>query len=373
MKILADENIAGIDEWCGKFGEIALFQGRYLDRRTLRDADILLVRSVTSVDRALLDGTPVRFVGTATAGIDHIDTAYLTNAGIAFADAPGCNARAVAEYVFAVVLLDCAARARSLTKISVGIVGFGHVGQQVAGLFTRCGVRCVINDPPRARWDSAISYAALDEVLKCEVVTLHVPLTADGADSTLSLIDSARLAALSSDTLLINAARGGIVDEAALNSRTHPCVALDCWVQEPTPHQATLARAWLASPHIAGHTIDARWRATGQLAQRLAEFLHESAPPPPAESSGSEPLIEVDAVGEEALRQAVLAVCDPRAYSAALVATMGLDEAARGLEFDRLRKRFGVRREFSARCVRVEGRDAGTCEQLRALGFSVAA
>lgn len=374
MKIVADDNIPGIHEWCGSLGAIELVAGRTLQRAQLLAADVLLVRSVTVVNAALLEGTPVRFVGTATAGVDHVDVEYLAARGIQFAAAPGCNAVAVAEYVLACCLVYAAERGIPVAALTVGVIGHGHTGAAVVRLLSILGVRCLLNDPPRAATAPARSYLPLADVLRADIVTLHVPLTAIGLHPTGNLIGDEQFAALAPHALVINAARGGVLVERAWlrHQDQQRRLALDCWIGEPQIDLALRDRCWVASPHIAGHTVDARWRATEMLARQLASFVGL----PVVKGGGALPAVPLVLAREAAdrpLQALVFAAVDPRNYTSAMRAqpTANADEARQ--YFDQLRRRLGARREFAAHTVTGATMTSSQCDLAAALGFNLAA
>lgn len=370
MKIVADDNIPGIREWCGSLGEIELVEGRHLRRAQLHAAEVLLVRSVTRVNEALLAGTPVQFVGTATAGVDHIDLDYLRARGIHFAAAPGCNALAVAEYVLACCVAYADERQQPLAELTVGVIGYGEAGSAVVRLLSVLGVHCLVSDPPRALRDPDLQDLPLSAVLRADIVTLHVPLTMSGPYPTHQLIGEAEIAAMSPRAMLINAARGGVFREQAWIADAQRRLVLDCWIGEPRIDPVLRDTCWIASPHIAGHTVDARWRATEMLAGQLAAFLGAAAPVNPA------PLPSVtvswpDEKHAEPWQNLVFTCCDPRHCTAALRAGTGAPDA--GVYFDQLRKRFGVRREFGAHTIAGVPDQRVLRDRLEALGFRLAA
>ena len=366
MRIVADENISGVRELCGQFGPIELVDGRQLLPAQLRQAEILLVRSVTHVDEALLANSPVSFVGSATAGVDHIDVDYLARRGIQFADAAGANAVAVAEYVVACCLAYCVATARSPQRLTVGIVGYGHVGTATAQRLRALGMQVLINDPPRAAREGGALYSSLVQALSADVVSLHVPLTAAGDYPTRALIGAQEIAALGPQALLINAARGGVADEAAwLAALPHRRrLALDCWCDEPEINRAVLASAWIATPHIAGHTVDARWRATHMLARAVAQFVGAAAVP----SLWPEPVpvsdLRAGLTTGASLNTLVVGCCDPLAWTAEMKRHTALE-----IPFDQLRRQFGVRREFASYTIRAAALDPALRAAAQALGF----
>ncbi|MFT4816459.1 MAG: erythronate-4-phosphate dehydrogenase, partial [Pseudohongiellaceae bacterium] len=208
MKIFADKNILAVQDNFSRHGELHFFDGRSVSHEDLIDADALLVRSITSIDESLIAGTKIRFVGTATSGIDHVDTAYLRNVGIHFVDAKGSNANAVVDYCFAALAFATLHRGFSLTASRVGIIGAGAVGGLFATKLEELGVEVRCYDPfLAATAQGNRKYTSLEEALECDVVSLHVPLTNAAVHPTLNLIGDAELSALRKNAILINACR----------------------------------------------------------------------------------------------------------------------------------------------------------------------
>ena len=217
---------------------------------SLRDADVLVVRTRTRVDQSLLEGTSVRMVCTATIGFDHIDTAYCEQNGVTWMACPGCNAQAVCDYIEEV--LDELQIANQKSKITIGIVGVGHVGSLVSKMAEQKGLRVLLHDPPKGIG------VTLDQIAKsCDIITLHVPLDA----TTRYLCNAELLSKTKPNALIINAARGGVVDEEAL-LRSGRQFVLDTWENEPNLNTAVLAQAKLASMHIAGYSLQGKLNAT---------------------------------------------------------------------------------------------------------------
>ena len=379
MRIIADPNIAYVRDAFAALGELRLASGRDWTPEIARDADLLLVRSVTRVDAALLEGSRVRFVGTATSGVDHIDLEYLSHKGIAFAAAPGSNATAVAEYVLSAVLVLAQERGDSLTGMTAGIIGCGHVGARVTDLLGALGVECIINDPPLQELTGDVKYRTLDEALSAHVVSLHVPLTASGSHPTVNLIGLDELTRMRNDAILINTARGGVVDEPALRTlltrRPGMAAVIDCWCHEPDIDVELLRRAAIGTPHIAGYSDDAKLRATEMLYQSVCEFLSvptEWQPPAAADTLRTLCLDEAE-TDEDLLRRAVFACYDARDDHRALAEIDGLPLAERGQHFDALRAHYRTRREFSAVEVLAPSDRPAFRALLRALGFGVVA
>jgi erythronate-4-phosphate dehydrogenase len=208
IRIVADANIPHVEQCFSHLGQVVTVQGRQITTDLIRNAEILLVRSVTLVNRELLDGTAVRFVGTATIGYEHVDLDYLRERGIGFASAPGSNANSVAEYVIAALLEIAGRHGQRLADMSIGIVGAGHVGSLVDAKCKAIGMKTVLNDPPLARTSGDPIYRLIEEVFGCDIVTLHVPLTFQGPDRTYHLADEKWLASLRPGAIFINTSRG---------------------------------------------------------------------------------------------------------------------------------------------------------------------
>lgn len=276
MKLVIDENISFAKEAFSVFGDVILLPGREITKNNLRDADVLIVRSVTNVDEALLKNTPIKFVGTATIGTDHIDLDYLKSNNIVFADAKGCNAFAVAEYVLTALVKICANEEISFQDKSIGVVGVGNVGSKVVKFAELLGLKVLKNDPPLQRINPQEKYYSLEEILKCDFVTLHVPLTFEGDDKTYHLIDEEKLMLLKENSILINTSRGAVIDNNALRkliSQKKLNVALDVWENEPDVDLSLLERVKIATPHIAGYTLEGKVNGTIMIFKSLNEFL----------------------------------------------------------------------------------------------------
>lgn len=268
MKILADQNIPCVADAFHDLGEVELMPGRDIGREHLANCQCLIVRTVTRVDAELLNGTPVKYVGTATIGTDHIDLDYLAAAGIGCSNAAGCNAEAAAEYVISGLFALAQRKGFDPFKLKAGIVGFGNVGSRLHHKLETLGIECLVCDPPlQEAGTSSQQFVDLDTILReCNFVTLHVPLTHDGRHPTHHLLDTERLQKLSQCCLLVNAARGAVVDNRALlellDKRGDLRVFLDTWEQEPNLSLELLQRVDIATPHIAGYSVEGRLRGT---------------------------------------------------------------------------------------------------------------
>ena len=241
----------------------------------VRYADALFVRTRTQINKELLHGSNVRFVATATIGFDHIDQDYCREAGIHWVSCPGCNAQAVCDYVEEAIasLPHCLIASSPLT---IGIIGYGHVGKLVAQMAERKGYKVLLSDPPLGIGLPLEQLAPL-----CDVLTFHTPLTREGEYPTYHLCDANILRLCKPGTLIINAARGGVIDEQALLSCLSPLASsphrliasIDCWENEPNINQDLLKHVELASFHIAGYSIQGKMNASEMCLHAFCEFF----------------------------------------------------------------------------------------------------
>jgi erythronate-4-phosphate dehydrogenase len=374
MLIVADENIPFAREVFAPLGEVRTLGGRAMTPEVVRDAELLLVRSVTKVNRELLEGSRVRFVATATIGFDHVDRAYLDERGIAFASAPGSNAQSVAEYVCAALLV---LEARQKTRLSGGVlavIGVGNVGARVARVGRTLGMDVLLNDPPRARSEGSDEFVTLNEACaKADVITFHVPLARGGSDPTFHLIDEALLARLKPGATLINSSRGGVQVGAALKEAKRSgrlrALVLDVFEGEPAIDAELADAADLMTPHIAGYSYDGKVAGTRMIYEAACRFLARAAPWPDGIPPREELLTALDA---PALIEAVRASYDIEVDDERL--RVVLDDASaetRAQGFDRLRKGYPRRREFANWTVRLTPAQRALEPQLKALGFCV--
>lgn len=379
MLIVADENIPLLDAFFNGFGEIRRVPGRGIDRAMVEQADVLLVRSVSQVNRALLEGSNVRFVGTCTIGTDHLDLDYFAEAGIRWASAPGCNARGVVDYVLGSLMTLAEIEGVDLKQRTFGVVGAGQVGGRLIEVLKGLGWAVKVCDPPRQAAEAG-DYVSLEQIIEqCDVISLHTPLTRDGEYPTWHLFDEERLSRLKPGTWLINAARGPVIDNTALREvlleREDLQAVLDVWEQEPTVDVDLAELCVIATPHIAGYSLDGRQRGTAQIYAALCAFLEQ-----PAQVSLSDLLprpwlgsITLDAETDPAWALAALCrgVYDPRRDDAdfrrSLVGTLSEQRSA----FDALRKHYPPRREIDSLKVRIEGQSPALQQIVSALGATL--
>lgn len=363
MLIVADENIPLLDAFFAGFGEIRRYPGRAIDRDCVRDADVLLVRSVTKVDRALLEGSQVRFVGTCTIGTDHLDLGWFAEAGIHWSSAPGCNARGVVDYVLGSLLTLAELDGADLATRTYGVVGAGEVGGRLVQVLRGLGWKVLVCDPPRQAAEGG-DYVGLERILaECDVISLHTPLTRSGEQATWHLLDAQRLAQLRQGAWLINAARGPVIDNAALRElllqREDVLAVLDVWEEEPLVDVDLADLCVIATPHIAGYSLDGKQRGTAQIYQAYCAWRGEAEQVQLVDLLPRPWLarVELHADCDPAWALATLcrAVYDPRRDDADLRRSLGDDPVAQRMAFDVLRKQYPVRREIEGLGVRIEG------------------
>lgn len=376
MRILADENIPLLDEFFAGFATLRRVPGRSITAADVQQTDVLLVRSVTRVDRALLAGSPVRFVGTCTIGTDHLDLDYFAEAGIAWASAPGCNARGVVDYVLSSLLVLAEDAGVDLATRTYGVVGAGQVGGRLLSALRALGWRVLVCDPPRQAAEGG-DYHSLETLLhECDVLSLHTPLTAEGPHATRHLLAAEQLRALRQNTWLINASRGPVVDNAALypvlQERPDLQAVLDVWEGEPLADVPLAGLCRIATPHIAGYSLDGKLRGTAQIYQAFCAWLQQPASIAlddllPANWLGPVTLHE-QAEPAWALRTLCRAVYDPRRDDADFRRSLQGEPAVRRANFDALRKHYPYRRETSGLQVALRAPAPALQQLVEALG-----
>ena len=373
MKFLCDIALPNSVEVFSQYGEVALKNGRQINADDLVDVDVLIIRSITKVNEDLLSkANKLKFVGTATAGMDHMDTALLDKKGIAYSNAQGSNCESVGGYILSVLLVLAEKYNLSFEGKSIGIVGCGFVGSQVYNKAKALGLTIVKNDPPRFKTGDKTCNATLDEALACDIVTLHVPLIKDGEYKTLHLIDEQKLLKLKPNAIFINASRGNVVDNEALSvfleKRPDVKVWLDVFEGEPQINcKKLLSQVDGATAHIAGYSYESKRRANVMLANTLAHVLKLEEPKAyqmPKPEIESTTLGKVENLDLDLIRRLVFSVYDVRRDS--LMFKNCFKDAK---SFDAMRSNYRERRELSSlHLLNVEDKFK---EQLSLLGFSV--
>jgi erythronate-4-phosphate dehydrogenase len=376
MKILADENIPLVTEFFQAIGDVVTKPGRTLQAEDAQDANILLVRSVTRVNEQLLDRSTVGFVGTCTIGVDHLDQPWLQNNQIKFSSAPGCNANSVVEYVYAALChLDVDWRGKKF-----GIIGCGNVGGLLHRSLKRQGVDCYCYDPFLSA-DQYQDLTTLEQVLACDIISLHTPLTRSGEYPSFHLINLPELKQLKTAAVVLSCGRGPVINNVDLlqflQQRTDVQFVLDVWEPEPDISLALLDKVALGSPHIAGYSYDGKLKGTEMIYQAVCKYLACEASvslsqlvPPLMDNQLllMEGLSPWQQVKQLIARVYTIADDDKRLRNLARNAREGAENFSAG--FDELRKNYPMRREFHNYCIVNSGYDKGvlngyTCLVLR--------
>ena len=377
MLIVADVNIPLVQSAFEEFGEIRVLDRFSITNAAVRDAEALLVRSETRVNEELLAGSRVRFVASATAGIDHIDAAYLQDAGIAFSDAAGCNANSVAEYIVAALLHLSTRHHFQLQGKSIGIIGVGHVGSIVAKYAKSLGLEVLLNDPPRERETGRTDFLPLEGLMDADIITLHVPLTRTGPDRTLHLFDANRIEKLKSTCVFINASRGGVVETSAIKnairSRKPAFTVLDVWENEPGIDLELLRLVDIGSAHIAGYSLDGKINGTHLIRNAFCRHFGFSSGWDPSAEMHPPAVSHIDVRAadsfERTLNDVVKKCYDITVDDANMRSLFAVPEAEADKRFIRLRRDYRVRREFFNTSVTTTSLAPDTARVLTALGF----
>jgi len=366
MKIVADTQIPYVKDYFSSYLELVLKPGRRITSDDVKDADILLVRSITPVNQALLAQSNVKFVGSVTAGADHLDTAWLDKAGIAWNVAQGFNAPPVADYVISVVAALQQRQLLGRQGIRVAVVGVGHVGKLVAKRLALLGVEVVLCDPIRAEEEPDFKSVELDTISDVDLISLHVPLKKTGKHATYHCIDKDFLRRQKAGCVLLNASRGAVIDSSDLKQYgKHLFWCFDVWENEPIVDKVILERSLIATPHIAGYSVQSKIRGIDMIYQRACErgFI---APKPV--SPVNMPVQQLTFSGSEHdWRDIVLGVFNPIVLSAMMRSKL-LSAYDPGQEFDEMRNQFHYRHEFGYVEVANPGVDSQNVAYLEQLG-----
>ena len=374
--IIADDKIPFLRGVLEPYAEVRYLPGAKISPADVREAHALLTRTRTRCDGGLLQGSSVKFIGTATIGFDHIDTAYCEKMGIAWTSAPGCNAASVCQYVVASLLEISLKTGRPLCNLTLGVVGVGHVGSLVAEAGKALGMRVQLCDPPRERREGSRSSFVKLHTLKHEadILTFHVPLVSQGPDATLRMVNASLLQDIKPEAWIINTARGAVVDNTALRLALRGGslggAVLDVWENEPDIDLSLLDVVEIGTPHIAGYSTDGKANATGQVVRALARQLgikelgNWTVPhlPEPAESVL---LPQGKAYDDEQIIASVYRQCyDVRTDDRCLRLSVS--------DFEKQRGDYPLRREAFAYQVPMAGLPAPVVRKLKALGFAEA-
>ncbi|MBU2712194.1 4-phosphoerythronate dehydrogenase PdxB [Zooshikella harenae] len=380
MKIVADENIPLLDAFFASFGDIIRLPGRAITAEHVREADMLLVRSITQVNAELLQDSAVRFVGTATIGTDHIDEQFLTAKGIGFASAPGCNANAVVEYVLSALNVLAEQQDFDIRDKVVGIVGKGNVGGTLHQVLQRLGVATCVSDPFLEESEPHAAYVDLPTLIaESDIISLHTPLTDSGPHPTHHLFNEQVLRQLKPGTILINASRGAVIDNEALlklkSDGLATTVVLDVWEGEPEINTALLPYIELATPHIAGYSLDGKMQGTEMIYKGACRFF---GLPTRIKLPGISPMPVMKSISfagnvprQQAVSTAIRSLYDIRCDDVILRRELLKSGAEVGKIFDGLRKNYRERREFKTLKIKLKNCPGDVVNAFKALGFKV--
>lgn len=347
MRIIADNTVPYLKGILEPVADVSYLDSKDFTPDNVRDADALIVRSIDKCTRQLLEGSRVRLITTATIGFDHIDTHYCDEAGVIWENAPGCNAASVGQYVLSSLIHTSLQQDESLEGKTIGIVGVGHVGSIVEKLCEAMGMRILRNDPPRAEREGMERFVSLDTIAEeADIITLHVPLTQEGEHPTYHLADTAFFGKLKRKPWFINSCRGAVCDtQALLQAKQAGLVSdliIDCWENEPDIDRTLLAKATIATPHIAGFSADGKANGTRMCLEQIErhlglriEKIGEVIPPAPTDER-----IDLDRFQEHRIEQAILATFNPATIDRALRESPG--------RFEWFRSHYAHPREFKA-------------------------
>ncbi len=373
MKIVADDKIPFLKGILEPYAEIIYLPGKEIRREVLNNADALLIRTRTKCTGDLLNGTSVKFIGTATIGFDHIDIEYCRKNNITWTNAPGCNSSSVQQYIAAALLKMSSEFRFALKDKTIGIVGVGNVGSKIEKFARIMGMKVLLNDPPRARREGVKSFVNLGNILyESDIITLHLPLNCVGEDITYHLFNSNSFKKIKKGAWFINSSRGEVTDTAALkkviDSGKPGGVILDVWENEPDIDLELMSGTFLSTPHIAGYSTDGKANGTSMIVNSLARFFNLPL--------GNWYPADLPAPENPTVAIACKGLTDEEIIRKAVFHTYNIDEDNINLRFnpsgfERLRGEYRIRREFGAFMVSLTGGTRQAKGKLEKLGFKV--
>jgi len=373
MRIVADNNIPFLKGVFEPYGSTEYLPGKEIDSSAVKDADALIVRTRTKCGEKLLKGSRVKFIATATIGFDHIDTDYCRQNGIVWQNAPGCNSGSVMQYITSVLVRLSLNNRFDFANKTIGIVGVGNVGSKVARMASLLGMNVLLNDPPRERREGNENFVSLDEICaKSDIITFHVPLIKEGVDKTYHLFDYLFLSKVINDVIIINSSRGEVVSgnvlKKALKENKIKAAVLDVWENEPLIDAELVQLVEIATPHIAGYSVDGKANGTAMSVQTLSKFFKldlgswfPDQLPSPANSS-----VEIDCNGltcRQVINMATFFTYDVQKDDIAFRRSI--------TTFEDQRNSYHVRREFNFFTIKLINPLPGCAGLLSNLGFGV--
>lgn len=373
MKIVTDDKIPFLKGALESFADIVYVPGKLINREILKDADALIIRTRTKCTDALLNGTNIRFIGTATIGFDHIDTHYCDVNNIKWTNAPGCNSSSVQQYVIAALLKLARDHQYDLKGKTIGIVGVGNVGTKVEKIAGILGMNVLVNDPPRARKEGSKNFVLLGDLLnESDIVTVHVPLSNAGEDKTYHLFNETSIKKMKKGAWLFNTSRGEVTDSVALKKALMTGklsgAVTDVWENEPDIDLELMAKTFIATPHIAGYSTDGKANGTAMVVNSLCRFFslpmknwYPGDIPLPAVAE-----LIIDGKGktdDDIIREAVF-----HTYS---IEDDDIKLRFSPSDFEKLRGDYPLRREFTSYIINLKRGTKKVHKILEELGFKV--
>lgn len=379
MKIVIDENITYGKEAFENLGEVTLLPGREITNALLVDKDALFVRSVTNVNKELLQNTNIKFVGTATIGTDHIDEDYLSENNIGFCFAPGCNSYAVTEYVFSAITYIANKYKQNVESKSIGIVGYGNIGTKVAAVAEAIGMKVVLNDPPLQRKGHSESFFSLEEALGCDIVTLHVPLNPEGIDKTHHLLNEKNISLVKEGAILINASRGPVINNEDLKRRLIKnkdlFVVLDVWENEPDYDKKLNKLVEIGTAHIAGYSFEGKVNGTTMVYDQFCDYKNLKSLWTPDLPQVNDNVITIQK--EQEKLEALVNIFD-KTYlikkddlKMREAENLSREKKTNHTYFDSLRKNYRFRRELNNYFVKLESENKDLQKTLKSLRLNI--
>lgn len=373
MKIVVDNKIPYIKGALEPFSKVVYLPGAKISNDVVRDADALIIRTRTLCNEKLLRGSRVKFIATATIGYDHIDIEYCRKEGIAWNNAPGCNAESVNQYIASALFSFALRRRLKLRDQTIGIVGVGNVGSRVSRLCSMLGMKVLLNDPPRQRREGPQNFVSLEMVQgRSDIITLHVPLNMNGQDATYQMVNEDFLHELTKKPLLINSCRGEVVKSTAVSDAIYSGnlsgFIADCWENEPVPDIEFINLSDYATPHIAGYSRDGKANGTAMSIRAVSNFFSLGLDNwfPEIVERPENTMIEID--GKHRDEESVIAE--------AILSTYDIekdDDAFRENphDFEKLRGDYPVRREFTSYTIKAKNVPDETLNKLKEMGFKI--
>jgi erythronate-4-phosphate dehydrogenase len=374
LKIVADDKIPFIKGVLEPVADIYYLSPSQISKDIIKDADALLIRTRTKCNAELLSNSSIKFIATATIGFDHIDTTYCDLKGIKWVNAPGCNSGSVQQYIASALLTAAKQNNISLTNKTLGIIGVGNVGSKVEKIAKIFGMKVLLNDPPRERSEGNEKFVSVDELIKnSDIITFHVPLNLAGIDKTFHLANEVFFEKLIGSKIFINTSRGEVVDEGELkrairDKKVTTCI-LDVWSNEPSIDAELLSLTNIASPHIAGYSVEGKANGTAACVNAVNEFFNLGIKPNwypqnlPAPNKSKD--IKIDC--NEKSTQEVIYDCISTTYN---IIEDDIKLRNSIAEFEKQRAEYPSRREFNYYDVYLSNAEESLSSAISELGFN---